>query len=228
MTQSARDLENTFAHAWTLLVRNPVIIVPGIVLAAVGAGLEYALRAWISDDLTYAIVLIVLAFALGLVQMAYVTGMAGAAWRDERARLHDGLIAFEHRGAAVGGAWLLLVVIGFCAAVLAGATFGVTLIAFAVFFIYTMAAVVIGDRRPVKAITESAGLALRNVMPTIGVVGLIVVIAAAGGWLGALAGRFSDPAGWLVSGVLQQVIVAYATLVVAGEYLKLTTPPTSS
>ena len=34
MTQSARDLENTFARAWMLLLRNPVILVPGIVAGA--------------------------------------------------------------------------------------------------------------------------------------------------------------------------------------------------
>ena len=46
------------------------------------------------------------------------------------------------------------------------------------------------------------------------VVGLILVMALAGAWLGGFIGRFTPFGGWLVAGLLQQVIVAYATLVV--------------
>jgi hypothetical protein len=65
-------------------------------------------------------------------------------------------------------------------------------------------------------------------MPTLAVVALIAVIAILGGWLGSLAGRASDAGGWLVTGLLQQIIVAYSSLVIAGEYLKLTHPSPES
>ncbi len=228
MTQSARDLENTFAHALTLLVRNPVILVPGIVVGALGAALELWFRALDESQTLLLLVIALLMLALAVAQMAYVTGMAAAAWRDERTHLRDGALALARRFVPAISAALLLVLLGFCAAVLAAATFGVTLIVYALLFIYTMSAVVIGERRPIAGLVESAGMSLRNFLPTLAVVALIVVIAVAAGWLGSLLAHLSDLAGWLLAGLLQQVIVAYASLVVVGEYLKLTAASTMS
>ena len=227
MTQSARDLENTFARAWTLLRSNPVILVPGVVAGALQTVAGIALQA-LSDEVVLLSLLVIVTLAIALAQMAYVTGMAGAAWRHERTGLRDGWNALARRWAAIAGAVLLLVAIGFCASVLGPATFGVSLMAYAVFFIYTLAAVVIGQRPPIAGIVQSAATALANFVPTVAVVALIVVIAGLGGWLGSLAGRISDAGGWLVTGLLQQVIVAYSSLVVAGEYLKLTHPSAES
>jgi hypothetical protein len=227
MTQSARDLENTFARAWTLLLRNPVILVPGIVAGALQTVASIAVQA-LPDEVALLAALVTVTLALSLAQMAYVTGMAGAAWRHERTSLRDGWNALALRWLAAVGAVLLLLVIGFCASALALATFGITVVAYVVFFIYTIAAVVIGERLPIDAIVESASTALANIVPTVAVVALIALIAALGGWLGSLAGRLSDTGGWLVTGLLQQIIVAYSSLVIAGEYLKLTHPPTES
>jgi hypothetical protein len=239
MTQSARDLESTFARAWILLLRNPVMLVPGIIIGFLTVVIEFVFR-FLSDSSSVtittngspdaiaasesitAITQFLISLALALAQMAYVTGMAGAAWKHGRTSLRDGFEAFANRLAPATGAAFLLLVMGLCAAVLAPVTFGVTLLIYAVFFIYTMAAVVIGERAPVAGIVESASTALTNLLPTVAVVVLIVIIAAAGGWLGSLAGRVSDLAGWLVAGLLQQIVVAYASLVIAGEYLKLT------
>jgi len=215
-------------NSLALLVRNPVIVLPGIIVGAVAAGAEFAVVTLALPDWLLLGAIYLVALLLALVQMAYVTGMAGAAWVHGRTQLRDGWDALTHRGVAAAGAGALLLLIGFCAAVLAPATLFVTVLAYAVFFIYTMAAVVIGGKAPIAGIVESAATALRNPLPTIGIVLLIAVIAALGGWLGTLAGRLSDVAGALVAGLLQQVIVAYASLVVAGEYLKLTKAPTMS
>lgn len=238
MTQSAGDLRNTFIHAWELLTRNWVLILPGIVLAVLSAALQFVLVVVImgavvitgngSEDaiaasgtiVTLAVFVITMAFALA--QMAYVTGMAGGAWQHGRATLRDGWDALCRRFWPIVAASALLFLIGLCAAVLSTVTFLVPLAVYAVFFIYTMASVIIGGRGPVDAIAESARVALSNFWPTVAVVLLIAVISAAGAWIGALLGHVSAFAGWLVAGVLQQVIVAYASLVVAGEYLKLT------
>jgi hypothetical protein len=160
-----------------------------------------------------------------IAEMAYVTGMAGAAWQRGTARLSDGWNAFDARGTDAFFAIVLLFLIGVVAAVLAPFTLLISVAAYAVFTIYTMAAVIIGERRAIEALVESAQLAWENLLPTIAVVALVVAIAYAGGWiggwLGSLAGSYSPLARGLMTALAQQVVVAYATLVVAGEYLKL-------
>jgi hypothetical protein len=229
--------------AWVLLFRNPMIVVACIIagFASTAAGLlvdgfmdSFAISGNGSRDALEAIhtfaqiALFVVTLAISLVQMAYVTGMAGAAWRSGHATLADGWDALAHRLPPLAGATALLLVIGFCAATLAPITFWITLLAYAVFFIYTIAAVVIGERPPITAIVESASLALRHMLPTIGIVLLVAVVAYVGGVLGRTIGGINQDIGWLVAALLQQVIVAYATLVVAGEYLTLASPAPNS
>ncbi|MBV8636899.1 MAG: hypothetical protein JO322_02375 [Candidatus Eremiobacteraeota bacterium] len=243
MTQTARDLESTFVHAWELLARNWVLVLPGLVLAVLSAVAQFVFvviilgayvitgngsqDALVASHALVAIVIVVITIAFALAQMAYVTGMAGGAWQHGRTTLRDGWDALVHRFGPILFAAALLFLIGLCAAVLSTVTFLVPLAVYAVFFIYTMASVIIGGRGPADAIAESARVAMRNFWPTAGVVVLIAVISVAGAWIGDLLGHVSAFAGWLLAGVLQQVIVAYASLVVAGEYLKLTNQPTA-
>jgi hypothetical protein len=250
MTQSARDLENTFERSWHLLLRNWIIIVPPFIFGIIGGVGVYVVSVTIIGSLvltgatsaanldavtsTVANVSgIVIGIIVSIVQLAYVTGMAGAAWRTGSTRFADGWTAFSHRGMDVFFSSILLFVIGFCAAVLAPYTFYVTLIAYMIFFIYTMASVILGERKATAAIVESSQLTLSNFWPTFAVVALIVVISALGSWIGNLISQHvSSLAGGVVTAILQQVTVAYASLVVAGEYLKLASatqaPPTVS
>lgn len=241
MTQSARDLENTFARAAVLLVRNPVVILPGVVLGIVGAALGLAILALagsgviggLAGDQTAAstsqalttigtaVVAGLIALLLLICAMAYVTGMAGAAWRDGVVRLRDGWRAFDTRGAQVLYAIVLLFVIGLVAAALAPATRLLSIAVYAVFTIYTMAAVVIGERGAARAILESVHLAWTNLLPTVVVVALVVAVALGGAWLGGLLGGLWPPLAGLIAAIVQQLVVAYAALVVTGEYLKL-------
>ena len=121
MTQSVRDLENTFARAFVLLVRNPTIVVPGIVLGAIGFGLGFAILAiagasaiggvsgndaatTVPEELMSilaAVVAVILALVTLICEMAYVTGMAGAAWKSGEAHLRDGYRAFQGRGTQI-------------------------------------------------------------------------------------------------------------------------------
>lgn len=247
MTQTVRDVENTFAHAWHLLTHNWVMVLPGLVLGVVGGALSFAVGAGLIaalglpteiagsaaggdvgfvSEVVYGVVMLVVAMLVSIVQMAYVTGMAGAAWQHGRASLADGWDAFSHRSIQLSFAAVLLFVIGTCATVLAPVTFFATLAIYMVFLIYTLASVIIGKREALAAIAESCRLALANVLPTLAVVALIAVLAVAGGLIGNLVGRATPFGGGLVAGVLQQVIVAYASLVVAGEYVKLSKQPT--
>jgi hypothetical protein len=243
MTQSARDLESTFVHAWELLTANWVLIVPGIVLAVLSAATQFVFTVIIlgtfvisgngSQDAVaasralVAVSIFVISIPFALAQMAYVTGMAGGAWRHGRTSLRDGWEALSRHLVPILAASALLFLIGLCAAVLSTVTFLVPLGVYAIFFIYTMASVIIGSHGAVDAIAESARVALANFWPTAGVVALIVVISVVAAWAGDLLGHVSIFAGWLLAGVLQQIIVAYASLVVAGEYLKLTNQSTA-
>jgi hypothetical protein len=234
--RQARDLENTFARAWQLMVHNWIIVIVPLLFGIVGGLLEYLLGLLFgayaitgngSPDALYAIhefvdiLILLISTAVALIQMAYVTGMAGGAWEHGRATLSDGANAFARRFWPVVAAALLLFIIAICAATLAAATFFLTVIAFIVLCIYTMASVIIGGRGAVEAIIESCRLATANLGPTVGVVALIVVIAGLGGLVGQLLGNVNSLLGWVIAGILQQIIVAYASLVIAGEYLKL-------
>jgi hypothetical protein len=244
MTQSVRDLENTFAYSFLLLVRNWAIIVPGLLLGAIGVGLGYAILAIAGGaaaiggvtgtesastlpeellSILAAVVAVILALVTLICEMAYVTGMAGAAWKDGTAHLRDGYEAFERRGTQIFIAIVVLSIGGFLAAVLAPFTLLLSAAAYALFGIYTMAAVIIGNRTAFEAIAESCRLAWKNLLPTLAVVTLVVLVAIAGGWVGTLLGRWVPIPllSGLLTAVVQQIIVAYATLVIAGEYLKL-------
>lgn len=242
MTQSVRDLENTFVRAWQLLVANPAIVLPPLVLGSLGGALSlYAANASQavvvvgSSDSTasavsqmIAIVFqVVVTMAVAILEMAYITGMAGAAWRHGTARLSDGTAAFTRRGVQIFGAMIVLFVIGACAAALAPVTFLISLIAYATLFIYTMAAVIIGEEGPVEALGDSCRLALANIGPTLAVIGLIALISIVEGVAGAILRAAPDWVYFVVNGLLEQIVVTYAALVVAGEYLKLRGQPTA-
>ena len=244
MTQSVRDLENTFGRAFVLLVRNWTIVVPGLVLGAIGVGIGFAILAIAGNtaaiggvtgneapatlpeevmSILAAVVAVILAMVMLICEMAYVTGMAGAAWKDGAAHLRDGFQAFEERGTQIFIAILVLSAAGFVAALLAPFTLLLSAAAYAIFSIYTMAAVIIGKRSAFEAVGESCRLAWKNFLPTLAVVVLVVLVAAGGGWVGGMLGR-SVPvplASGLLEAVVQQVVVAYASLVIVGEYLKL-------
>ena len=237
MTQSARDLENTFGRALQLLASNWIIVVPGLLLGLVGAVINYGIAAFFIGSYSMAgdgspeaaavpgilsaILSLVIGVLIAILQMAYVTGMAGGSWEHGKARWSDGWSAFTHRSIQTFIAFVLLLVIGFCAAVLIVPTLYLSLVAYMIFFLYTMAAVIIGRLEAVRAIVESCKLALSNFLPTLAIVGLIVAIAWLGSRMGDLIAQVNPLLGGIVAAVLQQAIVAYAALVVTGEFLKL-------
>jgi hypothetical protein len=92
--------------------------------------------------------------------------------------------------------------------------------AFFVFFIYTMAAVFVGERPATEALVESCSIAAANLRTTILVVLLIAVVGVAAGLLGHIASAVPF-AGPVLEAVLMYAVVAYGTLVVVGEYLQL-------
>jgi hypothetical protein len=230
-------MKKTFTQALALLQRNIVIIVPSIVVALFSAAFSYVLSGsgylswqyfgdlnaqgggafWLFFGTIVAIGLRILG---ALVAIAFTTGMAAAAWARGTATLADGLAAFRREGLQLLVALVLLFVIGLIASALVLPTFGISVLAYMVFMIYTMPAVVVADRPAQDAIVESVRIAASNLGATLLLVVLIIVLAVLGGLAGSAAGHIPF-LGEAVSWILMEVVVAYATLVVVGEYNRL-------
>jgi hypothetical protein len=234
---SSEELGSTFGRAWRLLAHNWILIVPGIVIGIVTALVVWILGAFglattvgfstlgyggagSAAALLSAIVLGIVAVLAIILNVAYTTGMAGAAWRTGIATFADGSEAFRLDAASILVAVVLLAVIGIIAAALAPFTFGLSMLAFAIFFLYTFASVIVGQRSGVDAIGESCRIAARNFGMTLAVVILLFIAFLIAGWLQNLL-QHVRVIGWIVGYIIEQVVVAYATLVVVGEYIKL-------
>jgi hypothetical protein len=235
--QSSEDLGNTFSRAWQLLTANWILIVPGIVIAVVAAIVVWLLTFYglasavglsavgmggagvMSAFLSALIIGVVLMLATILV-VAYTTGMAGAAWRTGTATLDDGAAAFREDGAQIFVAIVLLFLLGICAVALSIPTLGLALLAFYLFFLYTLPAVIVGNRRAGEAIGESARITAKNFLTTLGVVVLLAIAFIVATWIARFFGGL-PLIGMIVRQLIMQIVTVYATLVIVGEYVKL-------
>lgn len=227
----------TFARAWNVLRANWVIVVPAVVVGVAGAAAANALAnagvvSWsFFGDMNAqgpaaflsflgTIVAIALRMVAAVVAIAFTAGMAAAAWSGGTARFADGAAAFRRSGIQAFFALVLLSVLGLVAAALVVPTFTLSVWAYLVFLIYTMPAVLVGKRGATDAIVDSITLAWRSFGVTLAVVLLIIALAIAGGVLGDLLARLpfiGNMLGWIV----MEAVVAYAAVVVVGEYLQL-------
>jgi TRAP-type C4-dicarboxylate transport system permease small subunit len=208
-----------FGRALVLLRNNLAIVVPGFAIALVLALVQTALEPSdpLDDDLLHRSLRAVAQVLATIVSIAYTTGMADVAWQRGRATFADGARAFRRDGGHVFVAMLVLFALGFLAAVLAAFTFGLSLLVYAFFCIYTMAAAVAGERPGLRAVAESAEIAFGRPLPTLGVVLGIGVVAFAMGFLATLLAN-TPFVGPLLADVVVQIVVAYAALVIVGEY----------
>lgn len=230
----------TLLRAWTLLSANWIIVLPSIVVGIVSAGIATALSQ--NGFLSWAffgnmdvqgptgfwmflgtVVAMALRIVAAVAAIAFTAGMAAAAWRGGVARFSDGADAFRRNGLQAFFALLLLTLLGVIAAALIVPTFGISVLAYMTFLLYAMPGVLVGNRGATEAIVESIGLAWRSFGVTFVVVLLIIALAIGGGWLGDLLSRL-PLAGEVLSWVVMEAVVAYATLVVVGEYLELGSP----
>jgi hypothetical protein len=137
--------------------------------------------------------------------------------------LSDGAAVFARNGLQAFLALLLLMLLGIVAAALIVPTFGISVLLYMTFMLYAMPGVLVGNRGALDAIVESIGIAWRSFGVTLTVVLLIIALAIAAGWLGVLLANVPF-LGSIVGWVVMEVVVAYATLVVVGEYLQLGSP----
>ena len=234
--QTGDQLGGVFSRAWQLLSSNWVIIVPGLVIGIIAAVLGgfFALTGAASSTVVgygaaFLGVLIAAAITLiaTLLSIAYTTGMAKAAWASGKATFADGMEAFTRNGGSLLLALILLWLLGIAAAFVSLFTIGLGLVAYAIFVIYSIPAVVVDGMGAIDAIARSFQLALRNFATTAVVVLLIVIIAWVAGFVGNLFHNvpFLGP---ILQAAITQAVVAYATLVIVGEYLNLRAVPVPS
>lgn len=231
----------TLARAWSVLSRNWIIIVPSIVVGAVSAAIATVLAGtgWLSwqffGDLgetgtsgylafLATIVAMALRIAAAVVAMAFTCGMAAAAWTRGTASFADGAAALRRSGVQAFFALVVLMLVGLVAAGLFIPTFGISVLAYMIFMLYAMPGVLVGRRSATDAVVESIALSWRSLGVTFLLVVLIAVLAVAGGLLGNLLSHVPF-LGELLGWVVMEIVVAYATLVVVGEYLQLLSPP---
>ena len=239
-TDPGRDIGNTFSRSWQLLTSNWIIIVPGIIIGIVAGILTAVIVAAAVPQIVYdangmptgmpqagAWWTLALAPIIGIVatilSITYTTGMAGAAWARGTTTLADGGEAFREDAGHVLMAMLIMIVVGIVAAILAPFTLGLSVLAFLLFFIYTMPAAVVGNRPGMEAVQESFQMVMRAFVTTIIIVLLIFVIGIVAGMIG-LALHAIPYIGPILGQVLQMIVVAFSTLVIVGEYLKLRGP----
>ena len=198
-----------FGRALALLRTNLSIVVPGCAVALVLALVQTALEPAdpLDDDLLHRSLRAIAQVLATIVSIAYTTGMADVAWQRGRATVADGARAFRRDGGHVFVAMLVLFALGFLAAVLAAFSFGLSLLVYAFFCIYTMASAVAGERPGLRAVAESAEIAFGRPLPTLGVVLGIGAVAFAMGFLATLLAN-TPFVGPLLADVVVQIVVA--------------------
>ncbi len=149
--------------------------------------------------------------------IAVTTGMADAAWRTARGAFKDGIEAFRREGGHVFVAVIALLLLGILAALAAPYTFEVTLGIYAYCCLYTMPSAVVGERPGIVAIGESAKIAFARPVATLVILFGVSALALALGW-GADVLQMTPYVGSLLSSIVVQGVIAYATLVLVGEY----------
>jgi hypothetical protein len=102
--------------------------------------------------------------------------------------------------------------------VLAPFTLGISILALIFLFPYTMAAAVIGEHGGFAALTESYRISTKHFMTTL----IVVIVAGVIGFCAGIVSGILNVApfiGPIVSQILEEVVLAYLTLVIVGVYL---------
>lgn len=230
-------VENVFARAWDLLTKNWTIIIPGIVVGLV-VGIISGLYSLSQPD-TYGVpsgaavsfaygfgafvaglILALVAIAGYIVTQCYTAGMAGAAWQRGTTTLADGARAVNEDAGNVLVAAVYLFLFGVLAVLCAPFTLFLSVFAFYLFTLYTIAAAVVGNRRGMDALRESFAIARARFGTTL-IIGILLGLLQLIGKLIAHVFSFAPLLGPIVAAIISQVVVAYAVLVIVGEYLVL-------
>jgi hypothetical protein len=224
--QSTQDLGNTFSRAWQLLSNNWSIALPAVIIGVVGGiVIDFvaitlmgggALVAGLGGLLLGGLITLAIASVINVLTIGMTSGMGIAAWRTGTASISDGTAVFSNGGALqtmiawmiIGAVLAFIPVLGWLA-----------LIVLMFLLIYAIPAAITNGTGAGASFSESVNVVTRNFGTTAIVIVLIFCIGLVGGILGAVVGHVPFLGG-VVRTVIQQVILAYGTLVICGEYLK--------
>ena len=234
-----QSFENVFARSWQLLTRNWIIIVPGIVVGLIVGVVNDVLvppQTYGDPTTTGGIVSHGLAGAVGgmiagavgiagfVITQCYTVGMAGAAWVRGRTSLGDGASALRDDATNVLGTAIGLFVLGVIAVVLALPTIGISLVIYYLFMLYAIPSAVVGNHGGLSAIGESVAITRAKFGTTL-IIGIVLGVIAALAGVVALAFAFAPLLGPVIAAVISQIVVAFSSLVVVGEYFNLRGAP---
>ncbi len=228
-------IESVLSRSWQLLTRNWIIIVPGIVIglvvgiiddilappatygdpATTGVAVAHAVGGVVSS-----LIAVVVGIAGFVATQCYTVGMAGAAWERGRTTLADGAAALRDDATNVLTTAFGTLVLGFLAALLALPTLFVSVIVFYLFLLFAIPAAIVGNRRGFSAIGESISIA-RHRFLTVLIIGIVIGVIAALGTGISLVFAFAPLLGPIVAAIISQIVVAFSSLVLVGEYLNL-------
>jgi hypothetical protein len=225
--QSSQDLGNTFVRSWELLSGNWAIALPAVIIGIVGGVILHfvmivfmgggALVAGLAGLFLGGLIMLAVSTVLQILTVAFTTGMGIAAWRTGTASVADGSAVFSNPGAMQ--TIILWMVIGVVLALIP--VLGWIADAILMFLlIYAVPASVVSGVGGMAAFSESANVVGRNFVPTLIIIVLIFCIGIVGGIVGAVLGHIPF-LGNIIQEVIRQVIMAYGTLVICGEYLKV-------
>ena len=224
----SQPVGSVFARSWQLLTTNWILLVPGLIIGLL-SGLLVAFLTPSTDAQTVPgilgrLALTIVASIIGLLAQiattAYTTGMAGSAWRRGTTTLGDGREAFARDGWNVFVSMLGLGVVGVVALLLSPFTIFLSVLAYYLLSLYTMAAAVVGERPGLRALQESFSIAISRFFPTLLIAVLLGVVYVLVGVFASLI-AFAPFVGPLTSAIIIQCVTAFATLVIVGEYLEL-------
>ena len=225
-----QPVESIFARSWTLLNRNWIIVVPGLVIGLIAGVLTSLLVPQSSYDSTSTAVTGTLAgttgrLAAGIVALlayiatqAYTTGMAGAAWERGTTTFADGAASFQEDAGRIVVTAIGLILLGVAAAVLAVPTLGLSVLAFFIFTLYAMPAAIVGNRDGFSSIRESFTIVRHRFSTTLIIAIVLFVVFVVVTFIAAIF-SYIPYLGPVITACIEQAVVAFAVLVLVGEYL---------
>jgi hypothetical protein len=229
VTTQPQNLESVFSRAWELLTRNWIMIVPGIIIGIIVGVIKALLTPTILYNADGTVVIgsamamagsgLLVGFIgmLGyLITQGIASAMAAAAWQRGTTTLDDATGNINKLLPTAGILFLLIIV----ATIISLPTLFLSFLAYYLFTLYAFPATVISNVSGFEAVKRSFRLTLARFVPTAIIAALIFVIGLCAAFIGG-ALHFVPFLGPIVSAVLSQIVVAYAMLVIVGEYLNL-------
>jgi hypothetical protein len=226
VTTQTNQIEGVFARAWELLIKNWIIIVPGIIIGLVVGILTAILTpvlvfgGWFGFFLAIALLGIIGAIG-GVLTQGMAAAMAMAAWKRGTTTLDDATGSISRLMPTI----IAMIITAIVAVVLAPFTLGFSMLVFYLFTLYAFPTALGENVSGFDAIVASFRLTTARFVPTLIIAVLIFVIVLVAGICAAALGAIPY-LGPIVKAVITQIVIAYAMLVIVGEYLNLraTTP----